>query len=266
MSDETTEQRHPIRRDGTTETLGTERDWTGRGWSGRDWTGRDQTGWTEQTSACRQTHTHSTQTCTCACHSIMPAALAFPAPSSTMQKGATDRHPHSRGAASYGHGGPWLHALPPCCKGTQVELEPNRRPEAWLQARPEPHHHRGRQNPPNPHALAPRLPVRATRNGPRAQSASAASTRAHTTRPVPPWPPGKRPWPSRGRLAEGVSPVLLGAIGRSMALQTREAPQKSAGSANIYRIGRARPPDVPAGKKQQHMRTRGVSVADTRHR
>jgi hypothetical protein len=66
-----------------TETLGTERDWTGRGWSGRDWTGRDQTGWTEQTSACRQTHTHSTQTCTCACtcacHSIMPAALAFPA-------------------------------------------------------------------------------------------------------------------------------------------------------------------------------------------
>jgi len=64
----------------------------------------------------------------------MPAALAFPAPSSTMQKGATDRHPHSRGAASYGHGGPWLHALPPCCKGTQVELEPNRRPEAWLQA------------------------------------------------------------------------------------------------------------------------------------
>jgi hypothetical protein len=56
------------------------------------------------------------------------------APSSTMQKGATDRHPHSRGAASYGHGGPWLHALPPCCKGTQVELEPNRRPEAWLQA------------------------------------------------------------------------------------------------------------------------------------
>ena len=81
-------------------------------------------------SACRQTHTHSTHTC----HSIMPAALAFPAPSSTMQKGATDRHPHSRGAASYGHGGPWLHALPPCCKGTQVELEPNRRPEAWLQA------------------------------------------------------------------------------------------------------------------------------------
>ena len=71
---------------------------------------------------------------------------------------------------------------------------------------------------------------------------------------------------ARGRLAEGVSPVLLGAIGRSMALQTREAPQESAGSANIYRIGRARPPDVPAGKKQQHMRTRGVSVADTRHR
>ena len=206
-----------------------------------------------------QTHTHSI-----ICHS--QSCLLRPrlprAPSSTMQKGATDRNPNSQGAASSRHCSPWTHALPPCCTGTRQSTSHQPR----LQARPEPHHHRGRQNPPNPHALAPRLPVRATRNGPRAQSASAASTRAHTTRPVPPWPPGKRPWPSRGRLAEGVSPVLLGAIGRSMALQTREAPQKSAGSANIYRIGRARPPDVPAGKKQQHMRTRGVSVADTRHR
>ena len=93
--------------------------------------------------------------------------------------------------ASSRHCSPWTHALPPCCTGTRQSTSHQPR----LQARHEPHHHRGRQNPPNPHALAPRLPVRATRNGPRAQSASAASTRAHTTRPVPPWPPGKRPWP-----------------------------------------------------------------------
>ena len=149
----------------------------------------------DQLSDERHADTHTQHHTICHSQSCLLRPRLPRAPSSTMQKGATDRHPNSQGAASYGHGGPWLHALPLCCKETQVELEPNRRPEAWLQARPEPHHHRGRQNPPNPHALAPRLPVRATRNGPRAQSASAASTRAHTTRPVPPWPPGKRPWP-----------------------------------------------------------------------
>ena len=69
---------------------------------------------------------------------------------------------------------------------------------------------------------------------------------------------------ARGRLAEGVSPVLLGAIGRSMALQTREARREPTSFANIYRIRRPRPPDVPAGKKKATGSTRGVSVADTR--
>lgn len=55
--------------------------------------------------------------------------------------------------------------------------------------------HRGPQYPANPHALAPRLPARATRIGPRAQGTSAASPRAHGTRPVPPWPPGWRNLP-----------------------------------------------------------------------
>ena len=208
-------------------------------------------------SACRQTHTHSTHTC----HSIMPAALAFPAPSSTMQKGATDRHPHSRGAASYGHGGPWLHALPPCCKGTQVELEPNR---SMAPSHEPHHHHRGRQtrltrtprpvgSPPEPHETAralrarlrpPHGPTRPARCRPGLQ----ASGHGH----------------ARGRLAEGVSPVLLGAIGRSMALQTREARREPTSFANIYRIRRPRPPDVPAGKKKATGSTRGVSVVDTR--
>ena len=108
-----------------------------------------------------------------------------------MQKRAADRNPNSQGAASSRHCSPWTHALPPCCTGTRQSTSHQPR----LQARHEPHHHRGRQNPPNPHALAPRLPVRATRTGPRAQGTSAASPRAHGTRPVPPWPPGWRNLP-----------------------------------------------------------------------
>jgi hypothetical protein len=126
------------------------------------------------------------------------------------------------------------------------------------------HHHRGRQtrltrtprpvgSPPEPHETAralrarlrpPHGPTRPARCRPGLQ----ASGHGH----------------ARGRLAEGVSPVLLGAIGRSMALQTREARREPTSFANIYRIRRPRPPDVPAGKKKATGSTRGVSVADTR--
>ena len=126
------------------------------------------------------------------------------------------------------------------------------------------HHHRGRQtrltrtprpvgSPPEPHETAralrarlrpPHGPTRPARCRPGLQ----ASGHGH----------------ARGRLAEGVSPVLLGAIGRSMALQTREARREPTSFANIYRIRRPRPPDVPAGKKKATGSTRGVSVVDTR--
>ena len=145
----------------------------------------------DQLSDERHADTHTQHHTICHSQSCLLRPRLPRAPSSTMQKGATDRNPNSQGAASSRHCSRWTHALPPCCTGTRQSTSHQPR----LQARHEPHHNRGRQNPPNPGATAPRLPARAIRIGPRAQGTSAASTRAHRTRPVPPWPPGKRPWP-----------------------------------------------------------------------